>query len=387
MPKDINKIGLYTKDAAFAGDYSKPLYTVSPYQSYMKCQGIDMGAPTEYMLIGFFPFDGADVPISIGDPIIIDKESSYQTSLPPADPEWYVTLSAEDKKKLEPCYANWKKTTTNLAVPIINVYKDNPDYSNNIIWRTSNNRILFHADEEIRPPFLGKHSDHAPPVNFIFFGGLTPPKPYGKLQMEAGIHIEAAESFSYLFVDTFNYLAPSQAKYLPPPLDPSPYYLYLVDAPGGLEVSLSTGNANDDEVSFPGGVLSKWIVGAFMKVGKTDARKFDTFARNPDYEGDADIGAAPDGYVDVVISTRNPAWMISFATKIDHQDVSSAWIRLSVAAGPYTLSAIDEKRNPLSGSWFFNDKVIATNEVCAILDLKQEQGINKVLVVSFDTVS
>jgi hypothetical protein len=263
------------------------------------------------------------------------------------------------------------------------VYKDNPNCANNIIWRTSNNRILFHADEEIRPPCFGYLPDSTP-VNFIFSGGLTPPKPYGTLQMEAGIHIEAAESCSYLFVDTFNYLSPSQAKYFPTPLDPSPYYLYLVDAPGGLEVSLSTGNANDDEVSFPGGVLSKWIVGVLMKVRKTDASKFDTFMRNPNYEGNTDIGAAPDGYIDIVISTRNPAWMISFATNSDRENVSSAWIRLPVAASPYTLSAVDEKRNLLSGSWFFNDKIIATNADHAILNLKQEQGINKVLVVSFD---
>src|ERR1700692_967287 len=69
MPKDINKICLYTADAAFAGNYSNPLYTVPSNQSYMKCSGIDMRAPTEYMLIGFFPFDGGNVPMGIGDHI------------------------------------------------------------------------------------------------------------------------------------------------------------------------------------------------------------------------------------------------------------------------------------------------------------------------------
>lgn len=312
-----------------------------------------------------------------------DAYSSFNQN----DPNWYQNLSLADKEKLNinDAYSNWRKVTTFLNKPLIDIYTDTPDHSN-IKWRTDN-RILFHGDEEFRPFKFGDGIQIGS-RNFVIDGGLTPPEPMGSLKMKPGEHVGSLESFSYSFAVTFFFAREQEHfAYLPSPYKIQTKYIYLTNAPGGVDIDYSVHSPSEKEIAFPGGVLSKWILGAFV-LDQTNA--FLYYIKNPSC--DTTIGEAPDGYVDIILSLDKPQWFLHFesidTTPTSSFNVSGSSIRLKIQ-DKFKITVISNSAsNPLPSYcyWYFNNHQVAENTLSTTLDLNTTIDLNKVLVICFSDV-
>ncbi|HHL2713008.1 TPA: hypothetical protein ACQ39K_004649, partial [Yersinia enterocolitica] len=188
-------------------------------------------------------------------------------------PPWFKYLSEEEQNKLlsQSFFKNWLKTTTSLWPNISKIKEENENISKEILWR-DDNRILFHGDEEGRNP------------HEIFISGLTPPEPMGSLKLRPGPHVGVLESFSYIFNGVMNFSTLDSSK--TQLKDQYERYIYLTDAPGGISVdkTLKTPiSESESEVSFPGGVKSSFIIGAFVYRISEDLESYENirFQYNP----------------------------------------------------------------------------------------------------------
>lgn len=163
-------------------------------------------------------------------------------------PSWFFSLPEQVKIFLleSDWFQSWRDTAVSLNVNPLRVWSDNQGRFKTLIWRTDR-RVVFHGDEEGRPPAE------------VFRVGLTPPEVAGNLVMRPGEHSGAFESFSYKFGIVKMYATPDSTA------DRHQGYVYLASPPGGgVCVDLSLGGSPDQhEVAFPGGVAASHLLGAF----------------------------------------------------------------------------------------------------------------------------
>ncbi|CAI1853529.1 Uncharacterised protein [Serratia quinivorans] len=301
------------------------------------------------------------------------------------EPYWYHTLPYELKERINVnhFYTNYLKTTMNLYVNVGFVFDDNKGRS--VIFRKDNNdRILFHGDEENRPPYLASTDNENPGPELIFGGGGTPPEVAGSLYMSPGYDLGAFESYSYSLPVANGYDTLSSPTYLPSAFPENSHFVYLSNAPGGIEVSknLEGTNPSEAEVAFPGGVRSKWIIGVFIT---SPENSFIDYIVNP--HANTEIGCAPTGFVDVIISTDNPDWFMLFEAVDTGSDfiLGEPYKRIQ-KKGKYILYIINDVGEKIikneNSQIYFNEKLI-THDTSTTIDFSNINDIKNVFVISY----
>jgi hypothetical protein len=262
-----------------------PLKTIPATDREVSLDGVNIGASlsiyTHYKNGGTAP----------GNTIINAPESSFATpGVPPPKPEdleWYNELSQNEKDLLnqDGVMDNWLQTTARYDSKLIEVFEDN----GNLAWRDSDNRILFHGDEQARPP------------EDIFPSGLAP---YNPLSTNMKFNMPADETA--LECMSYNaYIAHQYADMVSAAVG-NPYsYIYLTDAPQGVNVS--TWDYSESEIDYPGGVGPDYVMGCFVcKNPLGNNLPPVSYVPNQNasfYKNGGDFGNAPDGMVDIFIST------------------------------------------------------------------------------------
>ena len=199
-------------------------------------------------------------PIKIPESVDIPgNDSQGNTKLP----RWIDDLSPEDKEKIisSDFFKSWLKTTTTLHVDLTKCTELRgkvPIPISDIVWR-DDSLLLFHGNEEGRP------------VSEIIKQGLTPPEPYGDFVIHQPTHFKCVESTSYSFYVTIKFALPDSTidSYEKGVRDS---YVYLINAPGGVDVDKTYKEDPEYEVAFPGGVSSEYVIGAFI-FRKNDSNK------------------------------------------------------------------------------------------------------------------
>ncbi|WP_261119709.1 hypothetical protein [Serratia quinivorans] len=301
------------------------------------------------------------------------------------EPYWYNTLPDELKGKINEnnFYNNYLKTTMNLYVNLGFVFSDNKGRP--VVFRMNeNNRILFHGDEENRPPYLASNGNESLGPELIFGGGGTPPDVAGSLLMFPGYYRGSLESYTYSLPVANGYDGISSPIYLPSAFPDNSHFVYLSNAPGGIEVSKSLDGIkpSEAEVAFPGGVRSKWIIGVFIT---SPTNEFIDYIVNP--HADTDIGFAKFGFVDIIISTDNPDWFMFFKSVDTGFDftLDTPWKRVT-KKGKYILYIMNEAGEKIikneNSQIYFNEKLIA-HDSSTTIDFSYINDIKNVLVISY----
>ncbi|KAF3999853.1 scabin-related ADP-ribosyltransferase [Glaciimonas immobilis] len=144
-------------------------------------------------------------------------------------------------------YKDWLKTTTSLCVNLTNAEIDNENYvpaiENGIVWRGTDDRVLFRAS-----------GGNFPSAADVLDKGFIPFEPDdGSLALQP----EVGDKASGLTSTSYNAgIASMFGK-----------HLYVLNAPGGIDVDLTVSNRPadwEDEIAFPGGVDSRLLHGVLI---------------------------------------------------------------------------------------------------------------------------
>lgn len=257
----------------------------------------------------------------------------------PEDLEWYNELSQDEKDLLnqDGVMANWLKTTARYDSKLIDVFDNGT-----LEWRDSDNRILFHGDEQARPP------------EDIFPSGMAPYDP-----VSGNMKFNMPASDSALECVTYNaYIAHQYSDMISAAVG-NPYsYIYLTDAPQGVNVP--TWDYSESEVDYPGGVGPDYVMGCFVcknPIGNNLPPV--SYVPNQDasyYKNGGTFGNAPDGMVDILISTSTKlaGVKVFLHDNNGHVLVIDQQIVRIPAKGTYRMSARLGDSNLTAKYWYKN---------------------------------
>lgn len=317
-----------------------PLKTIPATEREVSLDGIDIG--TSLSIYTHYK-DGTTTP---GNIIQNSPETCFATpGVPPPKPEdleWYNELSQSEKDLLnqDRVMTNWLKTTARYDSKLIEVFEDN----GTLEWRDSDNRILFHGDEQARPP------------EDIFPSGMAP---YNPLSENMKFNTPASESA--LECVTYNaYIAHQYADMVSAVAD-NPYsYIYLTDAPQGVNVS--TWDYSESEVDYPGGVGPEYVMGCFVcKNPISNNLPPVSYVPNQNasfYKSGGSFGNAPDGMVDILISTSTKlaGIRILLHDNSGHVMIINQQIVRVPAKGTYRMTArLDNTEGNLTGKYWYKN--------------------------------
>lgn len=175
-------------------------------------------------------------------------------------------------------YKDWRSTTTTLCTDFNRI--DPVKYPD---WGTR----LHRTDHEL----LYRGDGRKPDV--VFKEGFRPWDENGTIDIATG---GGRDGRSTAMVSTA--YAPSSAILFAR----TGTYVYVVDAPGGLDVDLARGmpsGYSESEIDFVGGVRPEFIRGAFLVEGEAaDDRKFTRYVPNPGFRGGPEA-VTPAGFYDI----------------------------------------------------------------------------------------
>ncbi|TGB80774.1 hypothetical protein FEK47_24430 [Escherichia sp. E3659] len=202
-----------------------------------------------------YPQDSPALPVFVPD---IQYVPSHDLTHPKY-PLWINEMSAAERDKLENAdfFKQWLSTTTTLY-PDLRKCRDyrggqpNPPQIPlwDLKWR-NDDFFLFHGNEEGRP------------IAEIKQQGLTPPEIDGDPFLHQAVHYFCTESTTYSFACSTLFAAQDSTV---DAFDKGPRnrYVYMINAPGGVDVDKSTMAPESElEIAFLGGVDAQYIIGAF----------------------------------------------------------------------------------------------------------------------------
>jgi hypothetical protein len=132
----------------------------------------------------------------------------------------------------------------------------------------------------------------------------------------------------------------------------------------GLMVDKSVGNdvnKGEQEVAFPGGVQSKWIIGAFTRIfnSKTFATDFSGYQANPAFQGKVPHSVL--GMTRVIVSCWDPEVHIDFQTsgKSNLEFLKSNGVGFVETGMSFSIVLHDSSGNDVEAQqWFINEKLV-----------------------------
>lgn len=300
-----------------------PLKTIPATGREVSLDGVDIG--TSLSIYTHYK-NGTTTP---GNTIQNAPEACFATpGVPPPKPEdleWYNELSQSEKDLLnqDGVMANWLKTTARYDSKLIEVFEDNGALE----WRDGDNRILFHGDEQARPP------------EDIFPSGMAP---YSPLSEDMKFNMPASDSA--LECVTYNaYIAHQYSDMVSAAVGNLYSYIYLTDAPQGVNVP--TWDYSESEVDYPGGVGPEYVMGCFVcknPIGNNLPPVSYVPNQNASfYKSGGNFGNATDGMVDILISTSTKLAGIKVLLHDNsgHVLVINQQIVRVLAKGTYRMSA------------------------------------------------
>lgn len=281
-----------------------------------------------------------------GNTIQNAAEECFATpGVPPPKPEdiaWYNALSQDAKNLLnqDGVMTNWLKTTARYDSQLLQVFEEN----GTLEWRDSDNRILFHGDEQARPP------------EDIFPSGMAPYDP-----VPGDMKFNMPASGSALECVTYNAYIAHQYSDMVSAVVGNPYsYIYLTDAPQGVNVP--TWDYSESEVDYPGGVSPDYVMGCFVcknPIGNNLPPV--SYVPNQNaayYKNGGNFGSAPDGMVDILISTSTKLAGIKIFLHDDsgHVLIINQQIVRVPAKGTYKMTArVDGSDGNLAGKYWYKN--------------------------------
>jgi hypothetical protein len=328
----IEEFYLYDKVA------KAPLKTIPAADREVSLDGIAIGASlsiyTHYK-------NGATTP---GNTILNAAEMYFATPgvapPKPEDLEWYNGLSQNEKDLLnqDNVMANWLKTTARYDSKLIDVFAEN----GTLEWRDRDNRILFHGDEQARPP------------EDIFPSGMAPYDP-----VSGNMKFNMPASGSALECVTYNAYIAHQYSDMVSAVVGNPYsYIYLTNAPQGVNVP--TWDYSESEIDYPGGVGPDYVMGCFVcknPIGNNlPPVSYVPNQKASYYKNGGTFGNAPDDMVDILISTSTKLAGIKVLLHDNdgHELVINQQIVRIPAKGTYRMSARLDNGNLTAKYWYKN---------------------------------
>ncbi|MDX2775812.1 hypothetical protein PV379_00380 [Streptomyces caniscabiei] len=327
------------------------LKTIPADAREVSLDGVDIGTS---LSIHTHYKSGETVP---GNTIINAPESSFASpGVPPPKPEdleWYNALTQSEKDMLnnDNVMTDWLKTTARYDSRLIEVFEQNDTTE----WRDDNNKILFHGDEQARPP------------EDIFPSGLAPYNPLAaSMEFNKPAAVTALECMSYNAYIAHEYSDMVSAA------AGNPYsYIYITDAPRGVNVP--TWDYSESEIDYPGGVGPDYVMGCFVcKNPIGNALPPVSYAPNPNalfYKNGGDFGNAPDGMVDILISTSTKLQniILSLYDTEGHVVHINQQITRIQAKGSYKMTArLNNSDTDLTGKyWYKNFTFIPSSDSSA----------------------
>lgn len=353
---------------------------VTPDKTYYGLSGL----PDDFLLIDVYARlkDVNDEELIGGVTVYPNSDYPELFDSSPKGAYWYESQTDDVKENLNECqfYENYLNTTINISTNLGPIFEENKIKTNKLYFRT-NNRILFHGDEENRPPYLAGDELNER-MDMIFGGGGTPPEVNGSVLIFPGYFVGALESYTYSLPITFGYDDKNAyGPYLPNAFPENAKFIYVSNAPGGIEVSKSLNQVLDGEgeVAFPGGVRGKWIIGVFIDVPN---KGFTDYIINPN--SDTEIGKAPTGMVDIIISTMSPDYYYYFDSLDGGESFKfdTPWKRLPQKGKYLLMTCSQDGKAVRSGKLFFNAMTVSDIPQ-TIIDLETVPVLNGVLVISY----
>lgn len=249
---------------------------------------------------------------------------------------WLEGLPDEEKKWIlsQRWYTDWLVTTTTLCSNIAHLPQDNvpPHQIKNlreVQWRDDN---LFIC----RGIGNGTHGQPA----YVFKNGFPPFDQGldGSLKLQPGINVKdstvSSTAYSEMYSEGFRHP-----------------WVYVVDAPGGIlaertlhKEQTPAATFNEYEVTFPGGVIAKYVRGVFNKTSME-------YSPNPDYQGSQTL---PDKeHFDIVLSRVSAGVSLTVEPPGEKVDAMGSVLRFSTKQRlvKASLPVASQSAEKLLSSW------------------------------------